>query len=343
MKNRKRVIAFLAILLASIIALAVIMGALFLISLNRQNQLAQQITALTTEVEGLNEKMASLSQSTLEKPGDSPTGEVVTASTEAEAETETETEGYKGMYDPDTFNYLALGNSITKHTVCDYWWGTWGMAATKAEKDYPHLVAGKLANYFGPVTMQILNISTWETQSYDRAQTLTLLDNYLDDTLNLVTIQLGEDCYDMTTFENDYIELIRYIQQRAPNAHVMVLGDVWNFPPRDELKMAACVTAGVPFVDMSEIRDNPAYQCGLGTVVYGDDGQQHTVEHAGAAKHPGDSGHKYMADKVYAALNYWEDTAGATAVSVEPTNDQGQTQDQNAAQPQDQNAAQPAN
>ena len=331
MKNRKQVTAFLAILMASIVALAVIMGALFLVSLSRQNQLAKEITALTTEVEGLNEKMAALTNSSIEKPDGAPTGEVVTASTETtEAVTETETEGYKGMYDPDTFNYLALGNSITKHTVCDYWWGTWGMAATKAEKDYPHLVANKLANYFGPVTMQILNISTWETQSYDRAQTLTLLDNYLDDTLDLVTIQLGEDCYDMTTFENDYIELIRYIQAHAPNAHIMVLGDVWNFPPRDELKMAACVTAGVPYVDLSEIRDNPAYQCGLGTVVYGDDGQEHVVEHAGAAKHPGDKGHQYMADKIYAALNYWEDTAGATAVSVEPTQDQAQ--DQAAAQ-----------
>ena len=327
MKNRRKVTVFLAILMASIIALAVIMGALFLVSLNRQNQLAQQISVLTTEVEGLNTKLASLTGSSVEKTTESPTGEVVTAATETEAVTETETEGYQGMYDPDTFNYLALGNSITKHTVCDYWWGTWGMAATKAEKDYPHLLAGKLANYFGPVTMQILNISTWETQSYDRAQTLSPLDNYLDDTLNLVTIQLGEDCYDMTTFENDYIELIRYIQARAPNAHVMVLGDVWNFPPRDELKIAACVKAGVPYVDLSEIRDNPAYQCGLGTVVYGDDGQQHTVEHAGAAKHPGDSGHHYMADKAYAALNYWDDTAGATAVTVEGS------QDENAAQP----------
>ncbi len=331
MKNRKKVVTFLAILMATVIGLAVVMSALFLVSLRRDRALAEQITAMSTEISQLNEKVAALTGSDMTKGTENPTGAEAVVPTEAatEAATEAETEGYKGMYDPDTFNYLALGNSITKHTVCDYWWGTWGMAATKAEKDYPHLLAGKLANYFGPVTMQILNISTWETQSYDRAQTLTLLDNYLDDTLNLVTIQLGEDCYDMTTFENDYIELIRYIQARAPNAHIMVLGDVWNFPPRDELKMAACVKAGVPYVDLTEIRDNPAYQCGLGTVVYGDDGQQHTVEHAGAAKHPGDSGHQYMADKAYAALNYWEDTAGATSETVEaaqPAADQGTAQ-----------------
>ena len=326
MKNRKKVVTFLAILLAAVIGLAVVMSALFLVSLRRDRVLADKITAMSTEIAQLNEKVTALTNSGVASNTENPAGTETPAPTEAttEAVTEPATEdGYKGMYNPDTFNYLALGNSITKHTVCDYWWGSWGMAASTQDKDYPHLVAAKLSDYFGSVTMQILNISAWETQTYDRAQTLTLLDNYLDDTLNLVTIQLGEDCYDMTNFENDYISLIRYIQERAPNAHIMVLGDVWNYPPRDELKLAACVKSEVPYVDMAEIRDNPAYQCGLGTTVYGDDGQPHVVEHLGAAKHPGDSGHQYMADKIISALNYWDDTnaviSAAQAQTVQPS------------------------
>ena len=322
MKNRKKVVAFLAVLLTAVIGLAVVMSALFLISLRRDRALQEQMTAMSTEIAQLSEKVAALTDSGVtDASGNQPSTEPAPTEAATEAATETESD-YKGMYNPDTYNYLALGNSITKHTVCDYWWGSWGMAASTQDKDYPHLVAGKLADLFGPVTMQILNISTWETQSYDRAQTLTLLDNYLDDTVNLVTIQLGEDCYDMTTFENDYIEMIHYIQERAPNAHIMVLGDVWNFPPRDELKLAACVKSEVPYVDLSEMRDNPAYQCGLGTTVYGDDGQQHVVEHLGAAKHPGDSGHQFMADKIISSLNYWEDTnavvSAAQAETVEP-------------------------
>lgn len=35
---------------------------------------------------------------------------------------------------------------MTKHPICDYWWGEWGMAASKKQNDYVHLVAEKLKN-----------------------------------------------------------------------------------------------------------------------------------------------------------------------------------------------------
>lgn len=47
-------------------------------------------------------------------------------------------------YSDTTFNYLAIGNSITKHALADYWWNEMGMAASSEEKDYVHLVASAL-------------------------------------------------------------------------------------------------------------------------------------------------------------------------------------------------------
>lgn len=35
---------------------------------------------------------------------------------------------------------LVLGNSITLHGECSYWWGEWGMAASSRDKDFVHLV-----------------------------------------------------------------------------------------------------------------------------------------------------------------------------------------------------------
>lgn len=306
--KRGRALALVMVVLLVISAISVAFSVRASMSVRETNEKLSQVTMdLETVQEQLNDlKLAQ------EKTADASSGEVPAAEPEnepaVEAETETETEPEtQSMYSPDTYNYLAIGNSITKHSICDYWWGTWGMAASTAEKDYPHLASKMLEERYGPVTMQVLNFSTWETQSYDRAQLLPLMDKYLDEYVNLVTIQLGEDCYDMTTFENDYIELIRYIREHAPNAHVMVVGDVWEFAPRDELKLAACVKSEIPFVDLAEMKDNGAYQCGLGAVVYGDDGQQHVVEHAGAARHPSDAGHQFMAEKIVAALNYWDD------------------------------------
>ena len=36
------------------------------------------------------------------------------------------------------FNYLAIGNSLTLHGICEYWWNECGMAASSLEKDYVH-------------------------------------------------------------------------------------------------------------------------------------------------------------------------------------------------------------
>ena len=36
---------------------------------------------------------------------------------------------------------LILGNSITLHSPCSYWWGSWGMAASSAEHDFVHILA----------------------------------------------------------------------------------------------------------------------------------------------------------------------------------------------------------
>ena len=35
-------------------------------------------------------------------------------------------------WNPDDYNYLAIGNSITIHPLNEYWWNECGMAATTA-------------------------------------------------------------------------------------------------------------------------------------------------------------------------------------------------------------------
>lgn len=44
----------------------------------------------------------------------------------------------------ETFNYLALGNSITKHEICSYWFDEVGMAASSEKTDYFHIVCNTL-------------------------------------------------------------------------------------------------------------------------------------------------------------------------------------------------------
>lgn len=59
---------------------------------------------------------------------------------------------------------------------------------------------------------------------------------------------------------------------------------------------------GVQFADLSEIRDKAEYRASMGQKVYGDDGEEHIIEHSGVANHPGDSGMEYIANIVIANI-----------------------------------------
>ena len=200
------------------------------------------------------------------------------------------------------FNYLAIGNSITIHGICDYWWNEVGMAASDDEHDYYHLVVDSLEKKYNNVKSYAYNFATWEIQSTDRDESFMLIDAYLNKKIDLVTIQLGENAYDLTTFETDYESLIKYIKEKAPNAQIIVVGDFWGEENRDTMKINAANACNVIYVSLEEIKDNVDYQCGLGTIVYDENGVEHIVEHSGVASHPSDKGMEYIAKKIIEAF-----------------------------------------
>ena len=206
-------------------------------------------------------------------------------------------------YSETAFNYLAIGNSITIHRESDYWWTNSGMAASRPENDYYHLVTDYLRQTYGEVGSYAVNYSQWEFQSYDRAETYSIIDPYLSAELDLVTIQLSENVTNMSTFESDFESLIEYVKLNAPNARILIIDDFWDQDSKSQIKEAVAARTGVTFLSLDEIKDDPEYQCGENAVVYDSDGQEHIVEHEGVELHPGDKGMHYIADTIINALS----------------------------------------
>ena len=210
-------------------------------------------------------------------------------------------------YEDGAFNYLAIGNSLTKHPLCSYWWNECGMAASTADKDYYHQIVEHLKSKHDKVVSVATNGASWETQATDRQETLVAFDNYLSPKLNLVSIQFGENAQDLTTYEEDFEELIRYIQEHAPNAKIVVIGDYWVKENRDELKKQAADNCGVSYVSLKEIQNKDEYHAGKDTVVYDKDGGEHRIWHDGVAIHPGDKGMEYIANAAIKVIDSLED------------------------------------
>lgn len=285
MKNMKKFWAF-------VVAVVVVIASIGFIRHERRQ--SSEIIRLREEVRFLSEEILSLNATT----------EVIFAKTKSNSDAETFRQNCKKYVTGGGYNYLAIGNSITLHEIDDYWWSLCGMAASELSKDYFHLVTEELMKHNSLVNSYAYGSSVWETMAHDRAEALSLIDPYLNEHINLITIQLGENAIDLTTFESDYEYLIRHIKQKCPNAQIITVSDFWENGERDKMKFRASERCNVRVADISAIKDNHDYMCGIDSEVIGDDGEKHIVKHAGVANHPGDKGMRYIADRIIECIDY---------------------------------------
>lgn len=112
-------------------------------------------------------------------------------------------------------------------------WGR-GICSTRPDNDYFHLIVKYLKEENDNVIAYPFNFAMWE-RSNNRSSNLKLLDVFLSINLDLVTIQLGENIVDLTTFQRDLESLIKYVHSKAPKAKIIVIGDWWD-KNRNELE-----------------------------------------------------------------------------------------------------------
>lgn len=193
---------------------------------------------------------------------------------------------------------LYVGNSITQHEPCSYWWGDWGMAASSREMDYVHQLADMLSRDYD-VSFSLSQLSQWEIMGHDRHEGLQLLDQEMKNEFDLVVIQLGENVpAGDSTFSTDFADLVAYIRS-LQDVKIYVLANFWADEEVDHAKQAACDGESVIWVSLDGALE---YTVGVGALVEGLDGQEHTVDHAGVARHPGDQGMTAIAQKLYNSI-----------------------------------------
>lgn len=204
----------------------------------------------------------------------------------------------------------VFGNSLTKYSAI----GDFGLAASNQNSDWFGLVKNHVAAINSSVHFYRGTIGGWEgaTNSADRQ-------NYFDNTIkpnlsadtDLVIIQAGDNvntAEKAASFATDAKQLIANIKQVSQNARVLWVAS-WFVSKFDNVDLIqsikqACQDTGATYVDItgySSVAENNSY---IGAKITKPDGTVITVTDNGYAAHPGDKGHKIIADTVNSYMGF---------------------------------------
>lgn len=205
----------------------------------------------------------------------------------------------------DASRILFFGNSITYHPTKTSigWNGDWGMAASDADHDYVHLVAGDIATVAGatPSIMATYNLD-WEQNyiAYDYGK--STFQSQLAFSPSIVVVAIGENVdvaalnttASQASFTTAFGNLLTQFKNNG-NPTIFVRSEFWANSTKDDLLKQATAAAGAIFVDQSTLGDNSL------NYAYSDPTNP-WYGNATINTHPGDAGMKAIADSLFGAM-----------------------------------------
>lgn len=195
---------------------------------------------------------------------------------------------------------LCLGNSITRHTPYDAvnWYSDHGMAASKPENDYCHVLQSLMRQHNSETTVTPLNIADWER---DFSLDLDIkLFAYCKDK-DIIVIRLGENvpAENEESFSDALSKLIEHCQQYTK--HIILTGEYWPSPKKEQAVKDNAKKYGLPYVEISWIWEEHRDECSPkeGDTLYDKDGQPYQIVGDFILTHPNDKGMEYIAKAIY--------------------------------------------
>lgn len=157
------------------------------------------------------------------------------------------------------------------------------------------MVKTELEGTYVKVNAYRYNFCVWEMSS-NRDSTLDLIDGFLSPNLDIVTIQLGENCSDISTYCADLSSLIDYIRVVSPEVRIIIVDDFWD-EQRAGIRQQVAEIKKCEFANLGNIRNDRNFQSDDGILCYMTDGSHIEVPKE-AETHPGDKGMEYIAKEI---------------------------------------------
>lgn len=192
----------------------------------------------------------------------------------------------------------VFGNSIASHG----WLKGIGMAASSQDKDYFTLIKKYIQSKNPDAVVERGNGASWESEPNTRRQTFEskMMLTLKPDT-DIVILQFGDNLNNdekRRNLETDIPNLISWIRNASPKALIYWVGVYYASQDFVDRLKRICAPLDVTFVDIYKFSKDPKYKSHVGAIIDLPDGTKYTVTDPGVASHPGDLGHKAIADEI---------------------------------------------
>lgn len=192
----------------------------------------------------------------------------------------------------------VFGNSILSHP----WLKGMGMAASAPDKDYFTLVKNYILSKSPSAVVERGNGADWESDPNNRRGTFdSKMKQSLGPDTDIVILQFGDNLNTdekRKNLETDIPNLVNWIRAASPKALIYWVGIYYASPDFVERIKRICKPLDVTFVDIYQYSKDAKYKSEMGKVLRLPDGSDYTITNAGVASHPGDLGHKAIADEI---------------------------------------------
>lgn len=196
---------------------------------------------------------------------------------------------------------VCLGNSITKR---DYlpdieWYSDWGMAASKEENDYCHVLQSKLRQYNSESYVIPFSIVPFERNPECNID--SLLSNVCDNA-DIIIIRIGENVQNVESFNNNIQRLIDKCKSYTP--HILISGCFWQNGDKEKVLINAASDNKLRFIPLSWIAEMRNAYPQKGDSIYNTEGKKYAITKEFIITHPNDEGMKSIANSIFNAITY---------------------------------------
>jgi len=156
-------------------------------------------------------------------------------------------------------NVIFVGNSITKHPPSKKWkWvNNWGMAASKEENDYVHLLIDGLQSRGYQATEKIFSVAPLER---GRESAENFVRKATQDYFDLIVVQIGDNVNksqkNIDRFMVDYETVLSGLMAKNNHAVLRCIGLWWGGGELGNRLKDICESFGGVFIDVSDISSN---------------------------------------------------------------------------------------